>query len=277
MDKEKGRPVAVITGAASGIGLATAHVLDQRGYRLVLADIEASRLKTAAAGLTSSAAPLQRVIDVSDRQAVEGLAAATFDRFGRADVLFLNAGVAVGGPIAEMTHEDWSWVLGVNLWGAIHGVETFLPRMVSTGGGGHLLFTASFAGLVPNVGLGPYVVSKYGVVGLAEVLHRELRSQHIGVSVLCPMRVATDIDSSERNRPAKYGGPESSPRIPGQRDSSSGMAGSIISVESVAIAVADAIGTDRLYILPHEESRAMIRRRFERIDRAFENPAPPGR
>jgi NAD(P)-dependent dehydrogenase (short-subunit alcohol dehydrogenase family) len=271
MDDEDGQPVGVITGAASGIGLATAHVLARRGYRLVLADIEASRLETAAAGFTSSAEPLRRATDVSDKQAMQDLADATFERFGRADVLFLNAGVAVGGPTLEMSHEDWSWVIGVNLWGAIHGVEAFLPRMASTGSGGHLLFTASFAGLVPNVGLGPYVVSKYGVVGLAEVLHRELRSQHIGVSVLCPMRVATDIESSERNRPVRYGGPESSPRIPGQHDPNSGMRGRIIPVESVAEAVADAIGTDRLYILPHEESRAMIRRRFERIDRAFED------
>lgn len=263
-------PVAVITGAASGIGLATSHILAGRGYRLVLADVEVPQLETAAARLRASTEVVEVVTDVSDKQAVDALAVAAFERFGRTDVVFLNAGVAVGGPITQMTHDDWSWVIGVNLWGPIHGVEAFLPRMVEAGNGGHLLFTASFAGLVPNVGLGPYVVSKYGVVGMAEVLHRELRPAGIGVSVLCPMRVATNVGSSERNRPEALGGPESSPRIPRQDDPDSGRSGRVIPVAAVATAVADAIGTDRLYVLPHEESRPMIRRRFERIDRAFD-------
>jgi short-subunit dehydrogenase len=112
-------------------------------------------------------------------------------------------------------------------------------------------------------------VSKYGVVGLAEVLHRELRPHNIGVSVLCPMRVATDIGNSERNRPAVYGGPTASPPVPGQSAENSEMAGRVLPVELVADQVVRVIGTSQLYILPHEESRAMIRRRFERIDRAF--------
>jgi NAD(P)-dependent dehydrogenase (short-subunit alcohol dehydrogenase family) len=270
MENSSTSPVAVLTGGASGIGLATARLLADRGYRLVLADIEESRLRSASAGFDAKTEVLEVVTDVSDKDAVDRLADATFDRFGRADVLFLNAGVAVGGPTVEMSHADWSWVVNVNLWGPIHGVEAFLRRMIDQGGGGHLLFTASFAGLAPNVGLGPYVVSKYGVVGLAEVLYRELRPDGIGVSVLCPMRVSTDIDNSERNRPEGLGGPGNSPAIPAQDDPNSGMAGRVLPVEEVARQVVDAIGTDRLYIVPHEESRQMIRRRFERIDRAFD-------
>ena len=117
------------------------------------------------------------VTDVADKASVDALADATYSRFGQADVVFGNAGVAVGGPIVEMSHDDWRWIIDVDLWGPVHGVEAFLPRMVEAGNGGHLLFTASFAGLVPNVGLGPYCVAKYGVVALAEVLHRELRPQ----------------------------------------------------------------------------------------------------
>jgi NAD(P)-dependent dehydrogenase (short-subunit alcohol dehydrogenase family) len=270
MENSSTSPVAVITGGASGIGLATARLLADRGYRLVLADIEESRLRSASAGFDSKTEVLEVVTDVSDKDAVDRLADTTFDTFGRADVLFLNAGVAVGGPTVEMSHADWSWIVNVNLWGPIHGVEAFLRRMIDQGGGGHLLFTASFAGLAPNVGLGPYVVSKYGVVGLAEVLYRELRPEGIGVSVLCPMRVSTDIDSSERNRPEGLGGPGNSPKVPAQDDPNSGMAGRVLPVETVAGQVVDAIGTDRLYIVPHEESRQMIRRRFERIDRAFD-------
>jgi NAD(P)-dependent dehydrogenase (short-subunit alcohol dehydrogenase family) len=208
------------------------------------------------------------VTDVGAKQSVDSLADTVYERFGRADLVFNNAGVAVAGPTANMTHDDWAWLMKVDLWGPIHGVEAFLPRLIEQGHG-HLMFTASFAGLAPNVGLGPYCVTKYGVVALAEVLHRELRQQGIHVSVLCPMRVATDIGSSERNRPPEFGGhgPEPArPRLP-EEDIA---AGRILPVEDVAAQVVAAIGTERLYIVPHEESRAMIRRRFERIDRAFE-------
>src|SRR2546421_511942 len=133
--------------------------------------------------------------------------------------------VAVGGPIVGMTQADWAWLMQVNLWGPIHGVEAFLPRMVEAGRGGHLLFTASFAGLVPNVGLGPYCVTKYGVVAMAEVLHRELREVGIGVSVLCPMRVETNIGDSERNRPDELGGPAASPTVPDQDEANRALAG----------------------------------------------------
>jgi len=136
--------------------------------------------------------------------------------------------------------------------------------------GGHLLFTSSFAGLIPNEGLGPYCVAKYGVVAMAEVLRREVRQHDIGVSVLCPMRVATNIGNSERNRRADFGGPGASPRVQDQTDSNLNLAGRVLEVDEVAAEVLDAILANRLYILPHAESRQFLRRRFERIDRTFD-------
>jgi len=264
--------VAVITGGASGIGLATAKRLRARGAQLVLADIEAAPLERAAAELDA----LAIVTDVSSKAAVDALADQTYTTFGRADIVFNNAGVAAGGPIIEMTHADWEWQMAVNLWGPIHGVEAFVPRMVAAAGTstgrrqGHMLFTASFAGLAPNVGLGPYCVTKYGIVAMAEVLHKELRPHGIGVSVLCPMRVATNIGTSERNRPAALGGPNTEHPVPDQDENNPDLAGRVLPVETVAAMVDDAVFTERLYVLPHDESRGMIQRRFGRIEAAFE-------
>ncbi|MEZ5237001.1 MAG: SDR family NAD(P)-dependent oxidoreductase [Acidimicrobiales bacterium] len=265
MEQLRGR-TAVITGGASGIGLATARLLVAEGVSLVLTDIEQGPLDAACAELGAVGV----VADVSDLAAVQTLADTAFERFGRVDILFNNAGVAVGGPIAEMTHADWRWVIDVDLWGPIHGVEAFLPRMIAQGGGGHVLFTASFAGLVPNVGLGPYCVAKYGVVALAEVLQKELRPHDIGVSVLCPMRVATNIGHSERNRPAELGGPEASPGVEDQSEDNPDQAGSVLDVDDVAAQVVASIRSNRLYIVPHPESRRFVQRRFERIDRAYD-------
>ncbi len=263
--------VAVITGGASGIGFATARQLASRGVRLVLADIEESALDRAVAELAGTGTDVEGVVcDVGDLKAVQHLADTAFEKMGTVHIVFHNAGVAVGGPIAEMQHSDWEWTMRVNLWGPIHGVEAFTQRMIAQGQGGHMLFTASFAGLVPNVGLGPYCVSKYGVVALAEVLRRELRAHDIGVSVLCPMRVATNIGHSERNRPDELGGPEASPPVLDQGEDNHNLAGRVLDVEDVAAQVVDAIVANRLYILPHEESRTPIRRRFERIDQTFE-------
>jgi len=263
--------VAVITGGASGIGLATAKALAARGTNLVLADIETPALEKAAASLASSGVKIESVTcDVSNLADVQRLAALAFDTMGAVHIVFNNAGVAVGGPIAEMKHSDWDWIIKVNLWGPIHGVEAFLSRIMAQKTEGHILFTASFAGLVPNEGLGPYCVSKYGVVALAEVLQRELRSYNIGVSVLCPMRIATNIGHSERNRPADLGGPHDSPRVQSQDEGNRNMAGRVLNVDDVAAMVLDAIAANRLYILPHEESRKSIRRRFERIDKTFD-------
>jgi NAD(P)-dependent dehydrogenase (short-subunit alcohol dehydrogenase family) len=270
MEKLSGK-VAVITGGASGIGFATAKALADTGARIVLADIEAAALDRAVATLSSFGAKVEGVVcDVGNLTSVQHLAETAFSRMGAVHIVFNNAGVAVGGPITSMKHSDWEWIIKVDLWGPIHGVEAFLPRMIEQRQGGHILFTASFAGLVPNEGLGPYCVAKYGVVALAEVLRREIRQHDIGVSVLCPMRVETNIGSSERNRAADFGGAEASPRVQAQDTGNLNLAGRVLQVDEVAAKVVAAIIANRLYILPHDESREFLRRRFDRIDRTFE-------
>ncbi|MFU8814161.1 MAG: SDR family NAD(P)-dependent oxidoreductase [Pseudomonadales bacterium] len=263
--------VAVITGGASGIGFATAKALAARGAHLVLVDVEEAALARAAQALAAQSAVRveTRVCDVSDYAAMMALAEDVVATLGGVHIVFNNAGVAVGGPIAEMTHEDWRWVIDVDLWGPIHGVEAFLPHLRASGEGGHILFTASFAGLVPNVGLGPYCVAKYGVVALAEVLQKELRDDGIGVSVLCPMRVGTNIGGSERNRQPRYGGAGSSPAVQDQSEANEDLAGRVLDVDAVALQVVEAIEAKRLYILPHEESRPFVQRRFARIERDY--------
>lgn len=262
--------VAVVTGGASGIGYATAELLAGEGMKLVLADIEQVALDEAAERLSRAGAEVIGVrTDVGELAQVEQLADITFKHFGAAHVIFNNAGVAVFGPVQEMTHADWEWILKVDLWGVIHGVETFLPRMIAQGQGGHIVNTASFAGLVANQGLSVYCVAKYGVVALSECLARDVREYDIGSSVLCPMVVATRINDSARNRPAEFGGPARDLDVSDEQADK--MLGRVLPVAGVAAKVVKAIRNNELYIVTHEESRAYIRRRFERIDRAFDN------
>ena len=272
-DKILGR-AAVITGGASGIGLATAKALGARGARVLLADIEQSALSAAASEVEAAGAPqvATAVCDVADLESMQALADTAFAALGEVHILFNNAGVALGGPMLDMTHDDWRWIIDVDLWGAIHGVEAFVARMRDQGSGGHVLFTSSFAGLVPNVGLGAYCVAKYGVVALAEVLRREVRAHDIGVSVLCPMRVSTNINSSQRNRAQAYGAVEAPPTPePEEPEADDGnMAGRVLDVDEVAGRVLAAIDSNQLYILPHAESREFVQRRFARIDACFD-------
>ena len=267
--KELNGKVAVITGGASGIGLETARSLAEEGMRLVLADIEQGALDEAAHELSRHGADVIGVkTDVGELGDIRALADQTFSHFGAAHVVFNNAGVAVFGPIQEMTHADWEWVIKVDLWGVIHGVETFLPRMIEQNQGGHIVNTASFAGLVPNQGLGVYCVAKYGVVALSECLVRDVKQHDIGASVLCPMVVATNINQSARNRPAEFGGAERDLDVPPEQREK--MRGRVLPVEGVAAKVVKAIKNNELYIVTHEESREFIRRRFARIDKAFD-------
>jgi NAD(P)-dependent dehydrogenase (short-subunit alcohol dehydrogenase family) len=260
--------VAVITGGASGIGLATAQALAKLGARIVLADIEDGALKSATSDLLSDGAKAIGVrTDVSERGSVEALADKSWSEFGRVDILFNNAGVAVFGPTQTMTHADWDWSIRVNLWGPIHGVEAFTPRMIADRRGGHVLFTASFAGLVPNRELGPYCVTKFGVVALAECLHKDLRSEEIGVSVLCPMRVTSRIDYSFRNRPDQLGGPSANRTYTEEERAS--LQGRELSAAEVADLVVDAIRENRLYVHTHREAQQYVKRRWERIDAEF--------
>jgi len=270
MDTISGK-VAVITGGASGIGLATAKALAARGAKLVIADIESSALNKAVAELSSAGAKAEGIVcDVADLASVQNLARQAFTKMGAVHVLFNNAGVALNGHILDMQHSDWEWIIKVDLWGPIHGVEAFLPRMIEQKQGGQILFTSSIAGLVPTEGLGVYSVAKYGVVALAETLRREVRQHNIGVSVLCPLRVDTNIGTSERNRTADFGGAAASPRREPQVSSNIVMAGEVMKPEDVATVVVEAILANRLYVLPHDDSRELIRRRFQRIDATFD-------
>lgn len=265
--------VAVITGAASGIGFAAAKLLVERGWSVVLADVEGARLNAACDELGAEPRVIGVATDVRDDQAVEALAEASYDRFKRVDVVFNNAGVSVFAPMTATTYADWQWVLEVNLWGAIHGARSFVPRMIDQGGGGHILFTSSYAGVVPSAGLAAYCVSKYGVTALAEVLHLELAPHAIGVSVLCPMRVATDIRTSERNRPAELSGAASEPTGSNAgevRHDKNLVAAAVLPPEAAAEAVLGAIGTDQLYVFSHPEMRSTVARRWQLIDQAFD-------
>ncbi|RFZ64000.1 1-deoxy-11-beta-hydroxypentalenate dehydrogenase [Mycobacterium marinum] len=211
--------------------------------------------------------------DVRHLSEVSHLAAESARLLGQIDVVFSNAGIVVAGPIADMTHDDWRWVIDIDLWGSIHTVEAFLPKLLEHGG--HIAFTASFAGLVPNAGLGAYGVAKYGVVGLAETLSREMKDRGVGVTVLCPMVVETRlVSNSERIRGADYG-LSSAPQVTGDMGSLPAQDDSL-SVDELARLTADAILANRLYVLPHEGARTSIQRRFARIDRTFDEQAAEG-
>jgi NAD(P)-dependent dehydrogenase (short-subunit alcohol dehydrogenase family) len=275
MDHFEGK-AAVITGGANGIGFASATEFARRGARVVLADVDKPALEQAVAHLHGQGFDAHAVTcDVRQLDEMIHLADESFRLLGQVDIVFSNAGIVVAGPIAQMTHDDWRWVIDIDLWGSIHAVEAFLPRLLEQGAGGHIAFTASFAGLVPNVGLGAYSVAKYGVVSLAETLAREVKEHGIGVSVLCPMVVETKLlSNSERIRGADYGlastavVTEGPGPAPSQEDT--------LSVDEVARLTADAIAANRLYVLPHAAARASVRRRFERIDHTFDDQAADG-
>lgn len=266
MDDFQGR-VAVITGGGGGIGAAMAAAFAARGARLVLADVDDVAMRRVAGPLEAGGTEVLCVkTDVTDLDSVRALADAAERRLGAAHIVCNNAGVATFGEIVSSTHADWAYTIGVNLWGVVHGIEVFAPRLIARGNGGHIVNTASMAGLVGMRWLGVYSASKFAVVGLSEALHRELQDHGIGVSVLCPMIVETPInENSVRNRPAAL-------RNPGETfvPPAAAMAGGTIPPDEVARRVVRAIDRKDLYIFTHPEQREILRRRAARQDRMFE-------
>jgi len=258
--------VAVVTGGGSGIGRALCLAFAREGARVVVADLDAAGMADTVAGVARAGSRAIAIeTDVSRRADVQALADRAFGELGAVHVLCNNAGVALWGGLESATHRDWEWGIGVNLWGVIHGIEAFVPRMIAQKEPGHIVNTASMAGLIASQGLGVYNTTKYAVVGLSETLQKDLRGYGIGVSVLCPMGVKTAIRQSARNRPAELknaGGDEVGGAVE--------LIGRYLEPEHVAERVLRAIHADRLYVITHEEGLTPLRRRFERMARAIE-------
>ncbi|MHB8438014.1 MAG: SDR family NAD(P)-dependent oxidoreductase [Acidimicrobiales bacterium] len=261
--------VAVVTGGASGIGWAVARRAGAAGMKVVLADIEGDPLERATRELEATGTETLGVhCDVSDAESVDALRDAAVARFGAVHLVHNNAGVGAGGPLWELPLTDWHWVLGVNLYGVVHGIRSFVPLMLAQGEG-HVVNTASLAGLVSTPLMGPYNASKHAVVTISETLLKDLRmaggaGASVGVSVLCPAFVRTGIARSERNRPswAPAAGSESSGAV-------AGIIGQLvdggIDPDEVGAAVIDAVQENRFYILTHPESYPAVRRRMNDI------------
>jgi NAD(P)-dependent dehydrogenase (short-subunit alcohol dehydrogenase family) len=275
--KELRDKVAVVTGAASGIGRALARAFAGEGMKVVLADVEAGPLEEAAHEIAKSGTATRAVrTDVSKAEQVAALAEAAQRAFGGVHVVCNNAGVSVSGLSWTHTIADWEWVLGVNLWGVIHGVRTFTPILLAQNEPGHVVNTASIAGMLSGPGMAVYDVTKHGVVTLSESLYHELRllGAPISVSVLCPAWVNTRILDSARNRPTALA--ETAPALPGREEleeMARGLLATGLAPERVAALVVEAVRADRFYVLPHPEWKQFVRTRMEDIleDR---NPSP---
>ena len=255
---------AVVTGGASGIGRALIQRFAREGANVVVADLDDAGMAAVAGEAQALGVKALAVrTDVADLAQVQALAARAFEAFGAVHVLCNNAGVAMWGGLESATHSDWQWVLGVNLWGVIHGVEAFVPRMIARGEPAHIVNTASMAGLIASKGLGVYNTSKYAVVGLSETLAKDLKPYRIGVSVLCPLGVQTQIRQSERNRPAALRNERDERAAPVE------LIGRSLAPETVADMVLAAIHANELYVITHDESLEPLRRRFERIERSI--------
>jgi len=272
---------AVITGAGSGFGLEVARLAAQRGMNLVLCDVQADALERAAAEFDGHALLAMRV-DVSKAAEMEALAAAVQQRFGAPHFVFNNAGVGSGGLVWENSLADWEWVLGVNLMGVVHGVRLFTPMMLAAaeadpGYEGHIVNTASMAGMLNAPNMGVYNVSKHAVVALSETLYQDLAlvTEQIHCSVLCPFFVPTGIAQSHRNRPAEMAGsrPTRSQLI-GQAMSDKAVNAGKFTAAQVAAMVFDAMDHEQFYVFSHPHSLAGVQTRLEDVMQ-LRNPSDP--
>jgi NAD(P)-dependent dehydrogenase (short-subunit alcohol dehydrogenase family) len=263
--------VAVVTGGASGLGRAMAQRFAREGMHLVLADVQQDALDRA---VTEFAAAGHTAIgvrcDVSKADQVDALRDAALKRFGKVHVVCNNAGVAPGGLAWESTVADWEWCLGVNVYGVIHGIRSFVPAILAHGEEGHIVNTASVAGLISPPGMAIYCVSKHAVVTLTECLHHDLASKtdKVKASVLCPAYVPTAIADSERNRPADLRNPErarSAEEIAREEQLRKAVSSGRITAEQVGDRVFEAIRDEHFYILPHQKIKGAIETRMQDI------------
>lgn len=274
---------AVLTGAGSGFGLECARIGARLGMNLVLVDVQQDALDRAQVEMEAAGvAVLARKVDVSDAGQMESLAAAVEQRFGAPHFVFNNAGVGSGGLIWENSVRDWEWVLGVNVWGVIHGVRLFTPMMLAAAKAdpayrGHIVNTASMAGLLTPPNMGVYNVSKHAVVSLTETLYQDLRlvTDQVSASVLCPYFVSTGISQSHRNRPAELADEKpTQSQLIGQAMTDKAVTSGKVTAAEVAQKVFDAMTTDRFYIFSHPKALGNARSRFDAIC-AAENPPDP--
>jgi len=277
--------VAVITGAASGFGLEASRLAASLGMRIVMADVQADALERAAAeirGLGAEVLPFR--LDIAKADEVEAMAAATLARFGAPNFVFNNAGVGAGGLIWEHSAKDWEWVIGVNVMGVAHGVRCFVPAMLAAAQAdpawrGHVVNTASMAGLLNAPNMGVYNVSKHAVVALSETLYQDLSlvTEQVHAHVLCPFFVPTGISQSHRNRPpgmqAEAAQVTRSQRV-AQAMSDKAVGSGKVSAADVAAKVFDAMAQRQFYVYSHPKALATVQTRLEDIV-LIRNPSDP--
>ena len=272
--RELAGKAAFVTGGASGIGLALGRAFAEAGMKVMLADVEADALAAAVKSLDNVGPEVRGVVcDVADSSSVEDAAKASHEAFGNVHVVCNNAGVAAGGGIDHISLDNWRWVLDVNLMGVLHGIRSFLPHIRKHGEGGHIVNTASMAGMNNGMGFSPYAASKFAVVAMSEGLAAQLKPLGIGVSVLCPSYVRTGIGESGRNRPQRYGpAPTLDPASP-----AAALVAEIalrlqagLDPAAVAARVLDAIRNDELYVFTHSDMGTGVDERFAAIQAAMD-------